>query len=168
MSNSGVDQIEDPKSSAIKAHVGPAITSITTSAWTTIGGFTVNDPESPGNDVIMQADNETFEFRRKGLWTFDGCVKIQNNTTGQITATVLVRLLANGSKEMRCSQRQNTEQINADSEITLPYGGSDELGPGDTVVLQYWTDNTDLTIGANSTFDNPAAVTFEAYFDGVI
>lgn len=155
-----------PPASAIKAHVNDPITSITTSTWTTIGGFAVNDPESPQDDIFMQADNQTFEARRSGLWVFSGCVKIQNNTTGQITATVLTRLIANGTDEMRCSQRQDTRTFNQDSEFTLEYDGSDELTPGDTIELQYWTDNSNITIGANSNFDSPSAATFEAFYEG--
>jgi hypothetical protein len=168
MGRQGIDQVRDPESSSLKAHIGSDITSITTGAWTDFPGFSVNASESPRDDVFMQGDNTTFEFRRAGLYRFTGCVKVENNTTGSITATVLVRLLKNGTDEMRCSQRQLSVSINQDEQYTLTYGGSDEIVPGDTVTLQYYTDNVDLTFGANQSFANPSTATFATYYDGVL
>ena len=97
-------EIDD--ASSIKAHRTTSITTPTLDTWTSIGEFTIVSTESPGNAIVLQNDDTTFELRKPGLYRFNGCLKMQNNTTGQVTARVLVRLLANGNDELRCSQRQ--------------------------------------------------------------
>lgn len=151
---------------SFKAHRPTAITSPTTNTWTTIDAFQTVTDESPANYITLDSDTQTLTVHRNGLYRFHGCFKIQNQTTGVETASVLIRLLANGSTELRCSQRQLREEFNADSEATLTYGGTDVLVDGDTIELQYYTDNSSITFAADSVFDDPVAVTISADFLG--
>lgn len=151
---------------SFKAHRVDTLTSPTLNSWTTLGGFVEQTDESPNEFVTLNADGKTLDFNYAGLYRFNGCFKIQNNTTGQTTARVLLRLYANGTTELRCSQRQWLETINADSQITFPYGGTDTLTDGDTIQLQYWTDNDSIDFKADSRFDSPVTATISCDYLG--
>lgn len=149
-----------------KAHKTDAIPTPALDAWTDVTGFTTQTGESPNGYVTLQADSTTFEFQEDGLYRFNGCLKMQNNTTGQQTARVLVRLYTNQTTELRCSQRQWLETINTNSQVTFPYGGTDVITAGDTMTLQYYTDNDSISFDADDLFKNPVTATFSADYLG--
>lgn len=155
-----------PTAVSTKAHRVDPITDPALNTWTSVSGFSVVEDESPNGFVTLQSDTTTFEIQEPGLYRFNGCFKMQNNTTGQQTARVLIRLYANNTSELRCSQRQWLETINSDSQVTFPYGGTDTLQAGDTIQLQYYTDNDSISFDADDTFQNPVTATFSADYVG--
>ena len=147
-----------PKST-FKAHITTPVTNVVTDTWTDFTGFTVVEEESLGGGIVLNDDNKTVSILHPGLYNFSGCIHVQNNTTGQITATLLSRILVNGKDEARCSQRGYTKDINSDGEDILTYSGSVFANEGDTLTLQYYTTNSSLEFYANSNFQEPVAAT---------
>jgi len=152
---------------AFKAHRVEAIPTPVLDTWTSIDSFETVPDESPNGFVTLQSDNTTFELQEPGLYRFNGCLKMQNNSTGQQTTRVLVRLYANNTDELRCSQRQWLETINSDSQVTFPYGGTDIVeSPTKTIQLQYYTDNDSISFDADANFESPVTATFRADYLG--
>lgn len=144
---------------ALKAHVTSMITGVTINVWTDFSGFTLVEEDTLTEYLVLGEDTKTIIIGRDGLYQFGGCVHVQNNTTGKITVTILSRILKNGTTELRCSQRGKVEDINASGEDVMSYGGSDLFAVGDTVTLQYYTDNASLEFYSNSNFQESVAAT---------
>lgn len=142
---------------SIKAHVTSPITNPTINTWTDFTGFTKIEEDSCGYAIELNTDTKTFVCRERGIYKFGGCVHVQNNTLGNITAKVLIRIYKNGNYESRCSQRGYKKTFNQDTEDVLSYSGIDFYEVGDTLTLQYYITNSDLDFDSADEFDNQVA-----------
>ena len=150
----------------IKVEITNEVSSIAVDTWTDIEGFTVVTDDSLTEYLTLNSDTKTIEARRSGLYMFGGHVNVQNNTTGNITATVLFRLFLNGTEEIRSSQSGKVETINSDNADSFQFSGTIYLHDKDNLRLQYYSTNADLVFNAESAFDNPIAASLWLVYIG--
>lgn len=148
-----------PLCPTIKVHRITADTSPTTDAWTDCSKFIGISDETQGGCAVLAADSVHIAILRDGLYVFGGCVHYQNNSGGGVTALVASRLFLNGTTELRCSQRAHEIATPAGGEDVLSYNGTANLAAGDTLTLQYYTDNATIDFGSNAIFDNQVSYT---------
>lgn len=167
----GGGQLTDSVVGTLKAHRTTGDTNVTADAWTDTSSLTVIADETQGSVAELNADGKTIDILEDGLYKFGGCVHCQNNTAGLFTGiVVLSRILQNKGEaseaELRCSQRGYDINIAAGGEDVLSYNGTAALQAGDTLNLQYYTDNSDLEFNSNAAFDNQVAYTIWLTRDG--
>jgi hypothetical protein len=137
--------------------------SITTSTWTDCSGFTTITSETQGNVAVLNVDDKTVEILQDGFYIFGGCVYTQNiSESPQPSVTILCRVLKNkagGGEELKCSLRGQLGNIVSGGESSLDYSGTAILESGDTLNLQYFTDNANIVFVDNLNFDNTIAYT---------
>jgi len=151
----------------IKAHRTTIENAPTTESWTDCDGFALIADESSGTALTLNADTKTIEINRDGIYEFFGCVHYQNNSGGAFAgALVACRLYINGTTEMKCSQRCSDMELKNNGENTLSYTASANLSDGDTVMLQYYTDESDVDFISNTVFDTQVAWTLTANWCG--
>ena len=142
----------------LKAHRTTAENSPAASAWTDCDGLVLIDSESSGDALTLNADTKTIDIHKDGIYLFGGCVHVNNATAGLFTGiSVLSRVLKNGTTEAKCSQREFTKNIAAGGRDVLSFNGTDYLEDGDSLVLQYYTDNANIDFINNPNFANNVA-----------
>lgn len=154
------------RADSLKAHITSKITNPTINSWTNFTGFELVYRDLITDYLQLDTDSKTFEIQRNGLYQFGGCIHIQNNTTGNISVTILTRVWVNGNDEARCSQRGMVTEINSGEEYTVTYNGNQYFYKGDTLTLQYYTDNSDLDFYSNSNFQEQVAATLWMHYIG--
>lgn len=151
---------EAPVLQTLKAHRTTILSNPTTNAFTDFDGLTVVTEESKGSSLSLNADGKTIDVLQAGMYQFGGCVHVQNNTVGLFSSvSVLTRIFKNGTTEAKCSQREFTVSFAANGARVLSFTGTDSLEVGDTVVLQYLTDESGVDFFSNALFDNAVACT---------
>jgi len=129
-------------------------------AWTDCTTLTEVADETVGHCAVLNGDGKTVDILKNGLYMFGGCLHVQNNTAGLFAGvTVLSRLWKNGATELRCSQRGYMIDLLASGERAISYNGTARFVRGDSVKLQYYTDNVNLDFDSNANFANQIAYT---------
>lgn len=147
----------------IKIHRLTPHTGITINTWTDCDTFSKIDEESNTDCLTLNADNKTIDVHEDGFYIFGGCVHYQDNLGGGFNnLTILIRLLESGT-EMKCSQRGKRQELRGGGEDVLSYNATAYLLSGDTVNLQYYTNEADLEFNSNSLFDQQVAYTLWAF-----
>ena len=149
---------------AYKAHRTTIQNSVSINAWSDCDNFTEISDETQGEVAELNIDNKTIDIKQDGFYMFGGCLHVQNNTGGLFSSVkVLSRILFNAGEaseaELRCSQRGFVKNIAASGEDIISYNGTAKLAAGDTLRLQYYTDETDIDFFSNSDFANQVAYT---------
>jgi len=156
------------QASAIKAHITSKVDAEEVDTWRNFTGFTEVASEGEGDGMELLNDS-TMVCKVGGLWQFGGCVHVQNNTGGGFDAfLILSRIFKNGTTEARCSQRGYAGSIRSGGEDVLSYNGTDSLAVGDTLRLQYYTNNIDTDFDSNAAFDNSVAATMWLTYLGTL
>lgn len=158
----------NPTDYTIKAHVITPITTVVIDTWTDFTGFTIIDDETTGSNIVLDDDTTTFNCNKTGLYKFGGCIHYIDGTgsSGLNDLTILSRILHNGTTEARCSQRGKTQDIRAGGEDVLSYNGTIYLEDGDTLTLQYYTNETNLDFTSSDNFDTQVSCTLWLNYGG--
>jgi len=145
----------------IKAHITSPINNPTLNNWTPFSGFEVVSDDSSGKYIEMDANTKLFRVKKSGLFMFGGCVHFINNTAAAFNImTLLIRVVKNANSEARCSQRGFIGNFGSDNESNLAFGGTDDMQIDDTLELQYYTNENDLTFFSNANFQYQVAASF--------
>lgn len=158
-----VDSLLTYPTATIKIHRTTAQDTVVTSTWTNCSKFQVFSDETSGGIMTLSADSTTLTVARTGMYIFGGCIHFQNNSGGDKTPLVAMRLFQNDTTEMRCSQRAWNGTVKDGGENVLSYNGTASLESGNTVNLQYYTDDITIDFQSNAVFSNQIAYTL--WFD---
>lgn len=154
------------KFKGIKVHRETADTAPTQDAWTDCSTFTEIADETSGGVAELNTDNKTIDIFQDGLYHFGGCIHFQNNSGGDRTPLVASRLF-DGTTELRCSQRAWAGTARNGGENVLSYNGTVRLKKGDSVTLQYYTDDNTIDFDSNAVFASQVAYTLWLTREGI-
>jgi hypothetical protein len=150
----------DTYCSTIKIHRTTAHTGVTTSTWTDCDNFTLITGETTGLAFSLSGDSKTIEINEDGFYQFGGFLNfIDNVGLGFSGVTILSRLYRNKSIEVDGSQAGQNISLIASGSSILNYNGTVYCEDGDTINLQYYTNESNLEFDSNSAFDNKVAYT---------
>lgn len=150
----------------MKLHRDYIQTGSVASTWTNCTGFKVFSDETSGDVATLLSDSIGVIVNYTGMYMFEGCLHVQNNTVGIFSDITVLSRLTENSVEMRCSQRGYTVSMKASGEDVISYIATASLTKGDTIRLQYWTDNTGVDFYSNAAFTNPIAYTLIVNYMG--
>jgi len=145
------------KKDAIKLHQTNTITP-DKDAWLDLYFSDTPASETQGS-AFSVTDSATIKSNTKGFFIFGGCLHFQNNSGGDKTPLVALRLWQNGATEVRCSQRAWVGIVKDGGENVLTTNGTVYLNVNDTIKMQYYTDDDSISFISNAVFANQIAAT---------
>jgi len=118
---------------------------------TTNGFFTLTDNN---NSIAING----FE----GIVRVQGCIHPYNDYASRLEKTIRIRTLIDGV-EARCLQASATKDRRASGVDIMVYSGTIAVHEGSKVQIQWMTEDTNIILQGDTTFDNPvsASVNFE-------
>lgn len=100
------------------------------------------------DSLIFNSDSTGIESRINGYLQFNGHVSLMNQTAGNVTATVYLRLLINDVESSRFNTVKSRTYAAGGSDDLTSHGGIIKVNKGDIIKVQIRSTSTDININS--------------------